>query len=234
VKLAEISNDNRYTTGYWQIANGAAYWRIYNDATNTYMEMGYGNGNNAVGLRYKISANASATMKAICCTVKSESGYSLRELPGITFGVDNGTTAVTAGATLVPVISLRSKELFQTYENLILAVPKTFSVSTNNPIKLEIRYGGTLTSASWTDVNTTKSSVEYDVSATAIAGGDVVYSEYITGETKNAAVSAGGILGKTVLWDRKSSHTGIFTICAVRTSTSSGDVLSSINWEEIR
>ena len=80
IKLTEMNNENRISTGYWQMPSLPAYWRIYNDATNTYMEMGYGDEANAIGLRYKIAANANATMRAICCTVKSEGGLNLQNL----------------------------------------------------------------------------------------------------------------------------------------------------------
>ena len=61
--VGSIANDNLRDSGYWQLATLPAYYKLYNDATYTYMELGYGNEENAVGFRYRITANASATMK---------------------------------------------------------------------------------------------------------------------------------------------------------------------------
>jgi len=184
--IYEIYNDNRINTGYWQLANGSCYWNLYTTGGITYMEMGYGNDNNAIGLRYVITANASATMKAICCTVKY----------------------------------------------LILSIPKGYSISTNNPIRLALIHDGTLTGAAWADVDAT-SSIEYDVSASAITGGHATKIEYL-GATNNTRVAAQGLLGKLALWDRQGAETGIYTVAAVKTGAQDASVLASMDWEEIR
>lgn len=41
-------------------------------------------------------------------------------------------------------------------------------------------------------------------------------------------------MGKTVLWDRRDSVTGIMTIAAVKTGATDADVLTAIRWREIR
>ena len=230
--IYEVYNDNRINTGYWQLANGSCYWDIYTTGGNTYMEMGYGNDNNAIGLRYVITANASATMKAICCTVKSEGGAPLRSLAGLSRSISNGVTPVTASTTLVPIISIRPKATYNSLENLILTIPKGYSISTNNPIRLALIHDGTLTGAAWADVDAT-STIEYDVTASAITGGHATKIEYI-GATNNTRVAAQGLLGKLALWDRQGAETGIYTVAAVRTGAQDASVLASMDWEEIR
>lgn len=233
-QVAEILNDNTRDSGYWQLANLPVFWHIYNDATDTYMEIGYGDDNNAVGFRYKLTKNATATMKAICCTVKSEGGLDLKDLPGLPRAIDMAQTATTVSTTLIPLLSIRPKSTYQSLDNLILALPKIFNVETDNPIRIEIIQNASLTGASWADVDTADSSVEYDTTATAVSGGQVVYSEYITTSSKNSGNSAQGILGKTVLWNRKGTQTGIFTLAAIRTGSNNANVLAGIGWEEIR
>jgi hypothetical protein len=76
--------------------------------------------------------------------------------------------------------------------------------------------------------------MEYDVSATALSGGHVIDSGYVTTSIKNSGASGGGLLGKTVVWNRLNGFSGIITIAAVRTSTSNADVYSAIRWDEIR
>ena len=235
--IGQIDNDNLRNTGYWQMANLPAYYKIYNTTVNevvyTYMELGYGTTSNAIGYRYKIAANASATMKAICCTVKSEGGLNLRDLQGLPRSIDNGITPVTASTTLVPILSVRPKSTYQTYENLIIALPKSFNISVTNPIRLAILHDCTLTGASWADVDASLSMMEYDVSATAVSNGHLVYSEYVTTATNNRASTGQGLLGKTLLWHRLDSVSGIFTIAAIRTGSSNASCLAAIQWEEI-
>lgn len=232
VPIAQIVNDNIRNTGYWQLASLQAYWRLYNDATNTYMEMGYGDESNAIGIRYKITANATATMRAICCTVKSEGGLPLSEMPGLPRCADNGVTKITVSTTLIPLLSIRAQSTFNSLPNLHIAIPKGFSIETSNPIRLVGIHNGTLTGASFSAV--TDSILESDVSASAITGGHAVFAGYFSSAGNNRVTSQQGLLGKTVLWDRQSSETGILTIAAVKTGTSDAACLAAIQWDEIR
>lgn len=231
VFLTAINNDNVRNTGYWQLASLQAYWRIYNDATNSYMEMAYGDESNAIGIRYVITANSSASMKAICCTVKSEGGPPLSEMPGLPRSCNTDVLERTVSATAVPIISVRAQSTFSGLPSLILAIPKSFSVSTDNPIRVDIIQDGALTGASFSSV--TSSCLEYDKVATAITGGKVIYSEYFS-TAKNTDNSGKGLLGKSVLWRRQGSQSGIFSIVAIKTGATDGAALASINWEEIR
>lgn len=233
-QVHEITNDNVRNTGYWQLATHPVYWRIYNDATYTYMEVGYGDTDNAIGFRYRIAANASATMSAICATVKSEGGDTLFNMAGYPRTISNGATAKTVSTTLIPLLSIRSKSTFNSITNKGLCIPRGFTVQTDNPIRLVIMRNVTLTGASWADVNTTRSFMEYDVSATTLSGGREIYSEYVA-TSKNTTGGASGSSGRSPLWYRRGTGaTGIVTLAAVRTSTTDASVLTSFNWEEIR
>lgn len=234
ILLKEVMNDNIRNAGYWQYATLPVYYRLYNDATYTYMELGYGDTANAVGFRYRIAANASATMKAICCTVKSEGGQALFDLSGQPFTASNGVTEKTVSTTLIPLLSIRMKSTFNTLTNQTIALPTSFSVLTTNPIRLAVIIDGTLTGASFVDVNATESAMEYDVTASAITGGIEVASDYYSGEGANKFTSGTGILGKSVLWDRLGSRSGILTLAAIKTGTSDADVLTSMRWQELR
>lgn len=234
--VAQIDNDGKRNTGYWQVPNGCAYWKLYTTGGVTYMEVGYGNNNNAVGFRYKVTANASATMKAICCTVKSEGGDSLYEMPGLPRAISNQQTGKTASTTLVPILSIRPKTTFNSKENLILGIPKSWQVETTQPIRVVLLHDCTLTGASWTDVDSTNSMMEYDVTASAVTGGHEVDEVYVAtaGAGVNSLGSTAGPLGKTLLWNRQDSVTGILTVCAIRTTASDASVKAAIRWEELR
>lgn len=231
--VAEITNDNLRDSGYWQLPSLSVYFKLYNTATHTISEIGYGSPDNAIGFRHKIPLNANATMKAICCTVKSEGGLDLQDLQGLPRSADMGETTKLVGTTLIPLLSIRPKSTFKTFDNMAIALPKAYSLATDNPVRVVVMHDVTLTGASWTDVNTNDSMMEYDVSATALSGGHKISSEYIS-TIKNANKAEKSLLGKTVMWNRRNSDTGILTIAAIRTSTTSADVLASLNWEEIR
>jgi len=232
-QLHEITNDNVRATGYWQTPTLPLCWRLYNDATYTYMEMGYGDSNNAIGVRYRIAKNASATLRTICGTVKSEGGLSLDDIPGYHKTIDMGVTEVTVSTTLIPLISIRPKTTFNSLPNLGLAIPMDAGVIGDNPIKLVIVHNAVLTGASWVDVDTSESIMEYDISASSFSNGHIVHSEYI-GSGKNSQTTGTALLGKTLLWDRQGTESGILTVCAIKTGTTDSETLASIGWKEIR
>lgn len=231
--LHYIENDNVRNTGYWQTPNQPVYWRIYNDATYTYMEMGYGDTNNAVGLRYRIAKNATATMTAICATVKSEGGDPLFEMAGFNRTIDMGVTTKTVTNSIIPLIAIRPKSTFNSIQNQSISIPFAFTIQIDNPIRLIFIHDCTLTGASWADVDTTQSVMEYDVSASSYSNGHIVHSEYVA-TSKNINSSGTGLLGKNVLWSRRGSESGIFLIAAVRTTSTSSATLASISWRELR
>jgi hypothetical protein len=231
--LHYIENDNVRSTGYWQTPNLPVYWRIYNDATYTYMEMGYGNTDNAIGIRYKIAKNATATMTAICATVKSEGGAELFDIPGYNRTADMGVTTKTVAASIIPLIAIRPRSTFNSIKNQALAIPIEFSIQTDNPIKVVLIHDCTLTGASWANVDTAQSVMEYDISASSYSNGHIVHSEYIA-TSKNTQKSDKGILGRNVLWYRRGTESGILLLAAVRTTSTSAATLASITWREIR
>ncbi len=233
-KVGEITNDNEKTYGYWQLPSLPVFWKIYNTATYTYMELGYGDTNNAVGFRYRISVNASATMKAICCTVKSEGGTVLQQIPGLSRSISSGLNDITVSNTNIPLLSIRPRSTFNSVPNMGIFIPTIYNISTDNDIYLTLVHNATLTSPSWTNVDTDNSAMEYDVSASALSGGTIVYAQHYDTNARNRGETSSGLLGKTVLWNRLSSLSGILTMAAIRLKGSNADVYSSITWTEIR
>ena len=225
-------NDSKLEAGYWQVPSLPVYWRIYNDATHTFMEIGYGDEENAVGFRYRIAANATAEMKAICCTVKSEGGDNLRDLGGVPFSANMGVTSKTISTTRLPLLSIRAGATFNALPNLGILLPKSFSVALDNPIRVDLIVDGALTGASFGAVNAL-STAEVDTTATAVTGGQVVYSEYIAAG-RNTDGSGQGLLGREVLWNRLGAETGSLTIAAIRSASQNAATLASMTWEEIR
>jgi len=231
VTVHEINNDNRKVGGYWQYPALPLQWRIYNTATETITEIGYFDDTNGIGFRTRVPKDLTAEIRAICCTVKSEGGADLEDLPGLQRSVDMGVTPKTVSTTLVPILSIRVKSLFNTLDNKGLYVPQSFGIQTDNPILYRVIVGGVLTGAVWTDVGVT-SGIEKDLSATTITGGTEIVSDYIS-SGMNTDSSEKGLLGKEVL-SKGYVASDILTIAAIRTSTLNASVLASINWKEIR
>jgi len=234
VNVHEITNDNIRKTGYWQLPSLPVYWRIYNDATYTYMEMGYGDTKNGIGFRYRVTANASATMKAICATVKTEGGDNIFDIPGFNRSIDSNLTAKTVSTTFIPLLSISPAATFNSLENRGIFIPTDYTLQSSNPIRYAILLNPTLTGASFTAVDATNSAMTYDVTASAVSGGIVVDSGYVAAGGNNNRVLVEGLLGRTLLNLGRTGTSDIFTIAAVRTTNSDSTVYSQLGWREIR
>lgn len=128
-------------------------------------------------VRYEITAtgalSSGATLRQICSTVISEGGYQ----QDVTELAAQRTTELTGiDLTTKPLISLRlnSGSLDAVVLPQILKVLPT----TGQDYIITLVRNATLTGASWN--TTTFTNVDYDVTATAMTGGDVVQLDYIT------------------------------------------------------
>jgi len=247
--VASIHNDNLRNSGYWQTPTLPVQYRIYIEdkgqgaGVQTFAEICYGNDLNAIGFRYVIDgANASATMAAICCTVKSEGGADLQDMPGFpraisTRGgsrVSGGSTRAVTSSVMLPIMSIRSKAQFNSLPNLSLIIPDHYSIYASNDVELVIIVDGTLTGASWVDVNSTRSCAEYDISATVITGGvEVKIDPFSSAKGNNNSGQLDGLLGKALLWDRQDGVTGILTIAAIAYGATASCRVD-LGWKEIR
>lgn len=230
----EIYNDNTRISGYWQEPNGRPYWRIYNDASNTYTEIGYGDIYNGIGFKLKHSTKiATASLKAICATVKSEGGRDLFDMAGFPFQASKGVTAKTVANTLIPVLSIKVQPTFNSLPNNSLILPQGFTLNNDNPINYHILLNPTLTGANFVQAES-NSSVFYDVTASAVTGGIKIKDDYASaGQTKVAVTR--NVLGKIIMSANWLYTDGdILTIAAQRVTNSSAATFVAIEWNEIR
>jgi hypothetical protein len=235
INVHEITNDNIRIPGYWQYPTQPTQWKIYNDGLgNTVTEIGYFNGTNGFGFRYKVATNAAAEMRAICVTVKSEGGESLFDLPGFNRHADMGETVTTVGTVLTPLLSIRQKSTFNSLTNVGITIPEGYNLQVDNPVRLVVILNSTLTGASWSDVDTTNSTMEFDTSATALTGGIEIGGEYIGTGSKNTVAGSKGLPGRNVLAYGSNGVGDILTLAAVRTTTTNADVLAGLTWREVR
>jgi hypothetical protein len=180
-------------------------------------------------LRYElISTGPSAAMRAICSTVMSEGGYSNRSF---TRAIGTALTGKNLSNTVYrPLVCLRMKST--ALDSIV--VPTAFDVFGLQQAAFAYRIilNPTLTDANWTSADT-DSTVEYDISATALSGGKVVTQGVFVGSNKggSAIVTSNEIdfsqqLGRTI-----AGVSDIWCLAAIAT-TNNDDAVGIVNWQE--
>lgn len=186
-----------------------------------------------------VTASASS-MKHICGNVDSEGGY--QDDFGIPFSAGNAATTITV-STRRPVLTIRPKLTFNSIVNRVQIVPyELVPYIATNGAYIEIVYGGTLTGASFADVNATASAIERDVAATAISGGIVLWSGAIPAAGPGGNARGGGTQSITsklpIALNRAGAHpTTPYTdnLSVVVTGIGGNATVSmALNWREIR
>jgi hypothetical protein len=203
-----------------------------NRITSTYMTTA------SLPVRYEIkntTATATpSTMKQVCSTVISEGGYELRgDQWSVGTPVQTPKTLATAG-TYYPVVSIQLKST-----NLdAIAILTALSILgiNSNPCNAAWRVirGGTLASPSWQPAGN-DSSVEYDMSATGITGGQILAQGYI-GITNQASQTIDVLkeaLFKFQLQRNSLTSTPEPITVAMSGSVNSVNALASMDWEEV-
>jgi hypothetical protein len=178
--------------------------------------------------RYEIrntgTAASSTTMKQICSTVISEGGFNL---PGIMRSIDTGSTTITVSTTLIPLLSLRLKSGNVRAKLRILRLH--VEVTNTQTVLWKLLWNPTtLTGPSFTSVGSTAIS-EYDVTASAVTGGDVLLSGYATGSDSQ---SINDILNRLNINSNIAGTSDIITIAAIRVGTNANTAVS-LGYEEI-
>ena len=192
-------------------------------------------------VRYEIrnEGAASSVLQAICCSVISEGGF--EEDRGVPFAATNDVIKAV-GASAIPIVSVRPKATFNSITNrsqILLKNIDGIAIGTD-AVKVDLLYNGTLTGASFSSVND-QSVVDYDSSATSIAGGQVVGTLYLpaagTPSQSGAGTGSFGLLSKLPLTIEasgsvESSLTAVAQ--AVGSAGSSANVLLTISWQEFK
>jgi hypothetical protein len=180
-------------------------------------------------LRYElVSTGPAATMRAICSTVISEGGYANRSQSR---AIGTALTGKDLSNTVYrPLVCLRLKSA-----NIdAIVVPTAFDVYGLQQAAFAYRVilNPTLTNANWTSAGT-DSTVEYDISATALSGGTVVSQGIFVGSNKggSAQVSNNEVdfsqqLGRTI-----AGVSDIWCLAAIST-TNNDDAVGVVNWQE--
>jgi hypothetical protein len=181
-------------------------------------------------VRYELTVvgEGSATMQAICSTVISEGGYVNRSLPR---AVGTSLTGKNLSNTAyVPLVCIRLKST-----NLdAVVVPTKFEVYGLQQAAFAYRIilNPTLTNDSWNSAGT-DSSVEYDIAATALAGGTVIDQGVFVGSNKGGSAT---ITSTEVDFSQQLGRTlaGVSDIwcLAAEATTNNDDAIGVVSWQE--
>jgi len=191
-------------------------------------------------LRYEIFNTAdttgASTLKQICSTVISEGGYELRgKQSSIGTPITTPRTFAVAG-TYYPIVALQLKT---TRLDAIVIVTAASLLGLGNGKNYEWRVVNgnvTVTGGSWLDFSP-ESSVQYNITGTAVSGGRVLASGYVN--SSNQASPAINIL-KEALFANQLERNGLTGVpyqivleMAVATTSGGEGALASLDWEEI-
>lgn len=153
---------------------------------------------------------------------------------GVNRAVDLGITGKTVPNTLTPLISLRLKS--SNIRNVIIPQNFTLILSSSQSVLFQVIFNGTLTGASFATTPGTNTITEYDTSATAISGGDIIYSGYSSGSGNSGTPLAGSSTDVTNLLKISSNIAGtsdIITWAAQKTGGTSPTAYLSVLYREL-
>ncbi|MFB1500821.1 hypothetical protein [Thiocapsa sp. N5-Cardenillas] len=176
--------------------------------------------------------SAPTTMKAICGAVISEGGQ--EENVGFPFAVRNPTVK-TVNVGLTPLLSIRPKATYGGQINRVQVIHRELEVfnAGNNPIVVDVWYNGTLTGAAFASADPS-SVMEFDVAATAIAGGIRVMSTFIPSTAQSKTSERTGITGRLpIALDIDGLNPRGLTITAQQAS-GAATAWATMHWQEYR
>lgn len=203
---------------------------LYSDVTLPYISTAI----LPIRVEFENTANtgSSSSYRKICTSVISEGGYELRGKPRTAIMPVSSPKTLSVVGTFFPVLSIRLKS-----DRLgAVVLPKEFNILPSSTGSSKIAYkiinGGILTGASWVSAGS-DSSIEYDISATAISGGMELTSGLGSSSNQSSPKVSldGGVFKFQLERNSFTSSAYIFTI-AVASSVKDDTVLASLDWEE--
>jgi hypothetical protein len=180
------------------------------------------------------TANASF-MKQVCSSVISEGGYELRGAQqAISIPITAPIDLPTAG-TYYPVISIRLKTSPNRLDAIVILTALSILGITNNcNYNWQVITNGTTANGTWLSAGT-NSAVEYNITGTGFSGGRILASGYTAASAQ--ATIATDILKEALFkfqLERNSLTSTPYELTLVAAgSTNGGDILASMDWEEI-
>jgi len=186
-------------------------------------------------VRYEITTTTSAvaaTLTQICSSVVSEGGF---EQTSIDHVARRTTILTTISTTFLPLVSIR----LASGRTGAVVLPNRVQVlpTTSQNYEVALVKNTTLTGATWAATVPSDSNVDYDVAATAMTGGTIVQTDFVT------ASGSGGVsqtslpneynwdlqLGATISGTSDTYTVGIRTVSGATT----GDAVGSLSFYDL-
>lgn len=129
------------------------------------------------------TAGASATMNISNCNLVSEGA--VEPVPAYDFSTNNGITTISV-TTRAPILTVQTKTLgVNGLRNFGSVIPTAYQIYADQSVFYELVLNGTLTGAAFASVDA-KSLINVDHTATAITGGTIIDSGYISNSNKQS------------------------------------------------
>jgi hypothetical protein len=193
-------------------------------------------GNASLPVRYEVGSTGvnTAQLNPVCASVISEGGGPLIDIPARTFTAGNGATPISVNARR-PVLSIRPKAQFNQNQNEGIVLPSDLSIRNSTAdIYVEVIRNAVLTGASWTSVDAVNSVCEYDVAATAVSGGQTVFSGYSNVSSGLSTSIKDNLLSRlTIVYSELLQTADTLTIVCTSLGGAASTV-AALNWKEIR
>ena len=185
-------------------------------------------------LRYEIeniaATASSSAMKQICASVLSNGGYDRK--PEV-WSASRNTLFTNIGTSFVPLAAVRLKT--GRMDSVVQIARINIATTSNNLFEFALLRNPTITGGTWVE-NTPTQDTEYNVTATSLTGGIIVRRGFLAGSNQNNAASDLEIENSFDLQlGRTNSDTPVSDIycLAIRTISSTGDAVGSIQWHEL-
>jgi hypothetical protein len=184
------------------------------------------------------TGTVSTTMKFVCSAVISEGGSEDISVYGYSFQQDSGAISVGTGGTHM--LSLRPKTTFNSIANrsrVAFIDVEVFNIG-NQPVQWQLCVGQAISgTTTFTDVNTTYSSTEYNIAGTLSGSSAIVIDGgYIPGTGSTKTVVNTSVASKyPITLDAAGAVRSLGTLTLKATSTSGTQTCyASIKFKEIR
>lgn len=187
-------------------------------------------------VRYEITNTgttaSSSSMKQICSSVVSEAGF---EQTSIDHTARRTTIFTNIDTTFVPIVSIR---LISTALGAVVIPNRIqFLPTTNQNYEIALIKNPTLTGATWAATVPSDANVEYDVAATAMSGGTICQTDYVTASGSSGISNTSAPTGYNLDLQLGASLAGVSDIytLAVRivSGATKGDGIGSISFYDL-
>jgi hypothetical protein len=184
-------------------------------------------------IRYELSSSGpSGTLTQICSTVISEGGYSLTGLPrGIGHSLGSPVRLSNTSSIFTPLISIRLKS--SNLDAIVLPTNYSIAAVASSVYKYRVYKKAITSGGSWVNAGS-NSSVEYNLSPTALVSGDVVEEAFIISSNQSSqAPSQVSFAFEEQLQRNSFTNTCFEYVITAATTGTNQDLYASLEWQEI-